>query len=795
MLLLAASAGASRVHAEDWPMYQHDPARSGVTAETLALPLAEAWIYRPRYAPQPAWGDPKDKPVEGILELRRYHFDDAFQVAVADGAVFFGSSADNKVFCLDAASGSIRWTRITGGPIRLAPTFAEGRLYVGSDDGYAYCLDPKDGSIVWRFRAAPEDRRVLGHGRMISLWPLRSGVLVDGGVAYLAAGIFPGEGVFLYALDAKTGRELWRNDTCGEDPRSGISPQGYLLASKTTLYAPLGRVSPAAFDRQTGKFKRQTYFGKTIGGTYALLAGEHVYTGTEEVMAYHGESHDRFATYPGRKIIVAGDMAYLATDTELIALDRAKFPPASRKLQSLKSQLQALNETPAAKRTEAQKRQIETLGGQIKIAQQEAAATFRWRIPSTHYESLILAGGTLLAGGAGGVVAVEAATGRVVWTAKVEGTAKGLAVAGGRLFVSTDRGTIHCFGAGGGPSPAEVREPTDPELPPFSPVSPLLKRAAASILEQSGVRQGYCLVLGFETGQLARELARQSDLMVYCVSPDATKVAAAREMLDRAGVYGARVCVEQWPLDRVPYADYFANLIVSESAVLGGELPGAAEVFRMLKPEGGVAVLGQPALDPDARRAKVRPIEAGALRRWCDDARLEGAELSDKDGVWLKFVRGSIAGGGRWTHLYGNPGNTGCGDDRALRCPLGVLWFGQPGPAAMVNRHARAAGPLAVGGRLFVQGENVVMAYDAYNGRQLWEQKIPGALRENASHDGSNLAADATSFFVAVGDKCLRLEAATGRVLDSYAMPGCRRAVRRRRRHTPSADRPPRRRA
>jgi len=55
---------------------------------------------------------------------------------------------------------------------------------------------------------------------MLSLWPLRTGVLVDEGVAYFGAGIFPAEGVFLYAVDADEGREIWRNDAGGEEPQS-----------------------------------------------------------------------------------------------------------------------------------------------------------------------------------------------------------------------------------------------------------------------------------------------------------------------------------------------------------------------------------------------------------------------------------------------------------------------------------------------------------------------------------------------------------------------------------------------
>ena len=264
--------GGALAFAEDWPAYRHDMARSGITAEKVSPPLEPAWVLKARHAPQPAWGDPKPGPVEDILELRRMHFDDVFQPVAAGGAVYFGSSANNKVYCLDAVTGEIRWTKITGGPVRLAPMVAGDRVFVGSDDGYAYCLRAGDGSVLWKFRAAPEDRRVLGHGKMISMWPLRSGVLVDDGIAYLSAGVFPAEGVFLYAVDAGNGREIWRNDTCGEAPQSRISPQGYLLASRSNLYVPMGRVSPARFDRRDGRLLRDSpFFGKTVGGSYALL--------------------------------------------------------------------------------------------------------------------------------------------------------------------------------------------------------------------------------------------------------------------------------------------------------------------------------------------------------------------------------------------------------------------------------------------------------------------------------------------------------------------------------------------
>ncbi|MGQ9575937.1 MAG: outer membrane protein assembly factor BamB family protein [Thermoguttaceae bacterium] len=745
--LVAIAAAAAQ--AEDWPMYQHDPARSGVSPQRLPLPLVESWVFQPRHVPEPAWGPPKAEPVEGILELPRFHFDDAPQVAVAAGRVYFGCSATGKVYCLDAATGRVRWTAMTGGPVRLAPTVSEGRVYVGSDDGYAYCLDAASGALVWQFRAAPEPKRVLGSRKMISLWPLRSGVLVDRGVAYLASGIFPAEGVFFYALDAQDGRLLWRNDTCGEAPQSGVSPQGYLLASETTLYAPMGRVSPAALDRRDGKLKYLTYFGKTVGGTYALLVDGEVYTGTEELVAYDGQSRDRFATYPGRKIIVSKDTVYLAGAARLAALDRLAYPAANNRVRSLRSRIAQLQKPPKGKSEPplAAAAEIKSLATQLKAAEEQLARTVRWEVPCRLNEALILAGDVLVAGGSGRVQAVDSASGKTIWTANVDGCAKGLAAAGGRLLVSTDTGKIYCLAAQGSPQHGTVTEPIDPDPYKDSPLGPLFRQAAEAILARTAIRRGYCLVLGLETGQLCLELARRSELMIYAVSPDAPKVAAARKALDAAGLYGSRVCVDQFPLDQVPYADYFANLIVSETGLLTGNWPleSGSDWQRMLKPLGGTAVLDLGPATP-------------------------GTPAPSEGSVRL-IVRGALPGAGSWTHQYGNPANTGSGDDEVLRCPLEVLWFGEPGPGTMVNRHLHAAAPLVIDGRVFVQGENVLMAYDAYNGLKLWERAMPGAIRTNVTRDVSNLAAGPQGLFVAVDDHCLRLDPETGKTAHRYDLP------------------------
>ena len=263
--------------------------------------------------------------------------------------------------------------------------------------------------------------------------------------------------------------------------------------------------------------------------------------------------------------------------------------------------------------------------------------------------------------------------------------------------------------------------------------------------------------------------------MIYAVSPDREKVETARKRIDSSGLYGGRISVEAWPLDGLPYADYFANLVVSETAVLGGQLPSApAEMFRLLKPVGGVALLGRPAVESIAvhaagsdtspkRKRGSQPGPSLALRAtvdhhisdgerfdegrdghsaaganagpepddlsgWLSQSKLEGRMVHD-DGDWVKIVRGPLADSGSWTGLYGNAGNTACGDDRRVRWPLGVLWFAAPGPESTIDRHRRSVAPLSIDGRLFCQGEDLLAAYDAYNGLMLWQRRIEGAVR------------------------------------------------------------------
>ena len=139
----------------------------------------------------------------------------------------------------DAETGQRAWTFTAGGRVDSPPTIADGLAVFGSRDGYVYCLEAAKGRLLWRFRAAPVDRRIMVYGALCSTWPVNSGVLVQDGVAYAAAGIIDYDGTYVYALNAITGALKWQNTTSGHlDPslRKGVSAQGNLTLAQGKLW-------------------------------------------------------------------------------------------------------------------------------------------------------------------------------------------------------------------------------------------------------------------------------------------------------------------------------------------------------------------------------------------------------------------------------------------------------------------------------------------------------------------------------------------------------------------------------
>jgi len=754
-----ALALCAAARAADWPTYLHDNMRSGITDETLKLPLNEVWEFQSRHEPRPAWPAPAKQDFwHELRELRPVvTYDRAFHAVVAGDAVYFGSTADDKVYCLDAATGDVRWTFYTEGPVRLAPTVADGKVYFTSDDGRAYGLRASDGEPIWTYCPEGMNRRIPGNGRIISDTPARTGVLVDNGVAYFFCGLFPAQEVYQCALDAATGKVL-RSEKVDD-----VSPQGYLLASPTRLFVPTGRTSPALFDKETGKVLGG-FPGD--GGAYAILTDQGVVSGPgrrtgNELNLSDPATRESIASFPGVRMVVHGDMAYLQSKDRLSALNRTRYVALAKertghqaRLNEMNEQLKAMSDK-AGEQAQQLKAGIAPLEQAIAKCTEDMAACYLWEKRMDEPYALIVAGDVLLAGGDGGVVALSASDGGELWRGQVPGRAYGLSVANGALFVSTDAGSVLCFRPENVEREHVVTAIDEPAPYPEDTLTAVYRAAADHIVEEIGITKGYCVVLGGGEGRLAYELACRSDLQIVALEKDAKNVSEARRALDRAGLYGARVSVHHWRGETLPYTTYMANLVVSDEAVAEGKLSApAAEVFRLLRPYGGVACIGQ----PEGARRKLKRAK---LEAWLEDAGIEPERLSDDAGTWAVIRRGPLEGVGEWTQLYANPNHTACSME-PLRGPLAIQWFGGPGPRQIIDRHHRPMSSLFKNGRVFVPADDLVIALDAYNGTRLWQLEAPNSRRVGALKNSGHMLVTDDYLYIAVQDACWGVDVAKG---------------------------------
>lgn len=396
-------------HAEDWPTYMRDAARTGVSTETVTLgDLNSSWTYTSPVPPQVAWcgGAPWDawrssSEASVHIQTPTRNFDFAFPVTIVGDYLYFGSSVTNSVHCVEAATGVEQWAFTTNGPVRYPPTYDNNKLYFGSDDGFAYCINAADGSLAWKYSPGGDTGLIANNNNLITMWPIRTGTAVLNGKVYFAASMVNWKSSYLCSLDAATGSDsgagLYKVS-------GGYTPQGAILASSSKVYLTQGRLSPYVFNLLNGS-QAGTLNSSGSGGCYALLAGGSYHYGHQTassssytVNEYGAEALDSIASYnDGRTIVVIGTTAYVHTETALSAINRDN-------------------------------------------------SNTIWSVPSTRCASLIAVGNYLFAGGQDDVAAYHITDGSVDWSQAADGTVRGLAFSGGKLFVSTDTGSITMFG-------------------------------------------------------------------------------------------------------------------------------------------------------------------------------------------------------------------------------------------------------------------------------------------------------------------------------------------------------------
>ena len=259
---------------------------------------------------------------------------------------------------------------------------------------------------------------------------------------------------------------------------------------------------------------------------------------------------------------------------------------------------------------------------------------------------------------------------------------------------------------------------------------------------------------------------------VIAIDPDDDKVAATHRRLDDLGLYGSRAAVLTGDVTTVSLPPYLARLIVSEdleAAGIGRTELFVKRVFECLRPYGGLACLPIP---EDRFAAFASSVTNAKLDN--ADVRLAG----DGAHVLLKRV-GPLPGAANWTHQYADSSNSVASADRLVKAPMGLLWFGGPSNEEVLPRHGHGPTPQVAGGRLFIEGRNMLRAVDVYTGELLWQREFPdlGQYYDYTSHEpganaiGSNYVSLPDSVYVIKGTTCFRLDAATGETIARFEAP------------------------
>ena len=201
----ASSLQPTASSSSDWPTYRGNAGRTGSTEASVPVELERLW----------------QTDIGGRLSA----------VVVAEGMALVAAVDRHEVHAVEAATGKPVWSFTAGGRVDSPPTMWQHRVLFGSADGYVYCLRAADGQLLWRYRCAPEDKRLMAREQLESAWPVHGSVLVREGVVYCIAGrsMWLDGGMHLLRLDATSGEKLSETLLDDKYPTSGDNLQTDLV--------------------------------------------------------------------------------------------------------------------------------------------------------------------------------------------------------------------------------------------------------------------------------------------------------------------------------------------------------------------------------------------------------------------------------------------------------------------------------------------------------------------------------------------------------------------------------------
>jgi polyvinyl alcohol dehydrogenase (cytochrome) len=178
------------------------------------------------------------------------------------GRLFVGSE-DGTVYALDSATGCLWWMFKASATVKTAISVGDhgAMLFFGDTNGIVYALKAGDGSVIWKMHPDPHPAaRITGSPLLIGnrlYVPVSSGEEGASADPSYPCCTFRGS---LVALDATSGKQIWKAYTITETPRSTRkSSQG------VQYWGPSGA---AVWSAPTADLKRQAIYVAT-GNNYS----------------------------------------------------------------------------------------------------------------------------------------------------------------------------------------------------------------------------------------------------------------------------------------------------------------------------------------------------------------------------------------------------------------------------------------------------------------------------------------------------------------------------------------------
>ncbi|HUP81945.1 MAG TPA: hypothetical protein VM260_25565 [Pirellula sp.] len=452
--------------------------------------------------------------------------------------------------------------------------------------------------------------------------------------------------------------------------------------------------------------------------------------------------------------------------------------------------------------------------GVSKICAWKQDGTKLWDIPGDGRGDLIMAGGVLYAAGPPPssaekrslITAVrlpsQDAAAETLWSIPIDEQIERLIAGNGKLVAVSSEGNIFVLGDADGTAKTEPTELTPDSdnrrvlssnsKPVASAINPEFGEAGgtayakAKELLSHGDPSGYAIWFGARDTSVLDAIVQSSSFeQMIVVDEDPIRIDKLRRRWDAAGWYGARGAAQvSKPLAfRAP--PYIANMIfvgdeLAEDIVTDSNC--FRQIYNSVRPYGGV-------LQIMASSEKLGKIQRDVIATQLDQAEIKRTPNS----IVVKRV-GPLPGSSDWTHQYGNIANTIKSDDRLVKLPLGVLWFGGNSNVDVLPRHGHGPPEQVVGGRLIIQGMNSLTARDVYTGRVLWHRKFDNLGTFDVFYDstyadtpldpaynqvhipgangrGTNFVVTEDLIYVVEGNLCRVLQTASGEHVRDIALP------------------------